>query len=191
MSATPPPSPILRALYGAYRLARLDPDGVKYFNDSVDGFWHSFRAALVVLPLFAGTVLARWSSLPPETVSGWRFLSIEIIAYVIAWTAFPVLMVLVVKVIDREQFYIRGVVAYNWAAVLQNVLYMPIAILSLTGVGGTEPLALIILFAVLFYSWFVAKTALQLSPLMAWGIVALDLLVSMVVSFWADSLIMS
>ncbi len=176
------------ALYGAYRLARLDPDGMKYFDDSPHGFWHSFAAAVVVLPLFIGTMLTRWINLP-DTVNGWRYVSIELIAYVIAWTAFPVIMVLVVRAMDREQFYIRGIVAYNWAAVLQNLVYMPVAILSLSGVAGIEPLALIILFLVMFYTWFVIKTALQLSPLLAWSIVALDLIISMVLSFWADALI--
>lgn len=176
------------ALYGAYRLARLDPDGMKFFDDSPKGFWHSFSAAVVVLPLFAGTMLARWMN-APDTIDGWRFASVELIAYVIAWTAFPVIMAMVVKAIDREAFYIRGIVAYNWAAVLQNLLYMPVAILSLSGVEGTGPLAMIILFLVMFYTWFVAKTALQLTPLVAWSIVVLDLLISMVLSFWADTLI--
>jgi len=44
-------------------------------------------------------------------------------------------MMLVVRAIDREPLYIRGIVAYNWAAVLQNLLYMPVAILGLTGQG--------------------------------------------------------
>ncbi len=176
------------ALYGAYRLARLDPGGMKYFDDSPNGFWHSFGAAIVVLPLFAGTMLARWISLP-DTVNGWRFISVELIAYVIAWTAFPVLMILVTGAIDRERFYIRGIVAYNWAGVLQNLVYMPVAVLSLSGVGGTGPLALIILLLVMGYTWFIIKTALQLSPMVAWGIVALDLLISLVLSFWTNALI--
>lgn len=182
--------PVSRALYGAYRLARLDPDGMRYFETSPAGFWHSFTAAIVVLPLFIGTILARWFSLH-DTVGGLRYISIEIIAYVIAWTAFPVLMALVVRAVEKEQHYIRCIVAYNWAAVLQNLLYMPVAIMSLSGVEGTEPLAMLILFLVMFYTWFVIKTALHLSPLTAWGIVALDLLISMVLSVWADTLILS
>lgn len=176
------------ALYGAYRLARLDSGGMNYFDTSPSGFWHSFTAAIIVLPLFAGTMLARWINLD-GAVDGFRFICVELIAYVIAWTVFPVLMSVVVKAIDREQFYIRGIVAYNWVAVLQNLLYMPVAILSLSGVGGTEPLALMILFLVLFYTWFVLKTALQLKPFTAWMLVAMDLVVSMILSFWTDTLI--
>lgn len=181
---------VARALYGAYRLARLDPDGMTYFDTSPAGFWHSFTAAIVVLPLFLATMLARWLSVP-GTVNGLRFICIELIAYVIAWTAFPVLMATVCRMLDTEQYYIRGIVAYNWAGVLQNLLYMPVAILSLSGVGGTGPLAMMILFLVMFYTWFVIKTAMKLPPLTAWGIVALDLIISMVLSFWADTLIAS
>jgi len=177
-----------KALYGAYRLARLDPGGIKYFDDSPNGFWHSFTAVIVVFPMFLGTMIARWSSLP-DTVSGWRYIFIEFIAYAIAWTAYPVLMAIVVKAIDRERFYIRGIIAYNWAGVLQNMLYMPVAILGLAGIGGTEPLAMFILLAVIFYSWFVAKTTLELSPMMAWGIVGLDVLISVILSSWTDTLI--
>lgn len=179
-----------RALYGAYRLARLDPDGMKYFEISPNGFWHSFSAAIFVLPFYLATMLARWF-IVPETVSGWRFLAVEMIAYVIAWTAFPVLMILVVKAMDREPFYIRQIVAYNWAAVLQNVVYLPVVMLNLLGVSGIEPLSLMVLMLVLFYTWFVTKTALQISIFAAWSIVALDLLVSIVLSVWSDTLIAS
>lgn len=177
-----------RSLYGAYRLARLDVGGMQYFDVSPNGFWHSFTAAIFVLPFYLATMLARWF-IVPETVSGWRFIAIELIAYVIAWTAFPVLMTIVVKALDREQYYIRHIVAYNWAAVLQNVVYLPVVMLNLLGVSAVQPLSLMVLMLVLFYTWFVTKTALQISIFAAWGIVALDLLVSIVLSVWSDTLI--
>lgn len=177
-----------RALYGAYRLARLDPNGLSYFDISPTGFWHSFTAAILVFPLYLATMLARWVA-QAEPTNGIRFIAIEMIAYVIAWTAFPVLMTVVVKAVDREQYYMRGIIAYNWAAVLQNVLYLPVVILGLVGVRGIEPLSLAVLIFVLFYSWFVTKTALQVSIFAAWGIVALDLVVSILLSFWSEVLI--
>jgi len=177
-----------RSLYGAYRLARLDPGGMAYFDDSPNGFWHSFTAAVLVLPLYLATMLARWFT-QPDTSNGWRFILVELIAYVIAWTAFPVLMALVVKAIDRERFYVREIIAYNWAAVLQNTVYMPVVILTLLDVQGVQPLSLIVLMLVLFYSWFVTKTALQVSIFSAWMIVGLDLLLSIILSFWSNVLI--
>ena len=41
---------IAYALYGAWRLARLDSGGMGYFDRSIAGFWKSFFAALLVAP---------------------------------------------------------------------------------------------------------------------------------------------
>ena len=40
------------ALTGALRLARGDPRGLACFDPSEDGFWHSFRAAVICYPLY-------------------------------------------------------------------------------------------------------------------------------------------
>ena len=40
------------ALYGAWRLAHFDPDGMRYFDRSIAGFWRSFRVALLGAPLW-------------------------------------------------------------------------------------------------------------------------------------------
>jgi hypothetical protein len=37
------------AVRGALRLARGDPRGLDFFDASIDGFWRSFRAALVAI----------------------------------------------------------------------------------------------------------------------------------------------
>ncbi len=177
-----------RALYGAYRLARFDTAGLQYFDITALGFWHSFRAAIIVFPFYAATMAARWTT-APEALPGWRFLSVELIAYVIAWTAYPVIMPLITRALEREQHYTRAIVTYNWAAVLQNLIYTPVAVLGMMGAQGAGPLAMVALFAVMLYSWFVTKTALEISSAAAWGIVALDLLISMVLSFWADTLL--
>ena len=46
----PTPSEILKALYGVYLLARRHPDAPAMFDCSVDGFWRSLFAAVLVLP---------------------------------------------------------------------------------------------------------------------------------------------
>lgn len=50
-------SEIATALYGAYRLARLDPQGMQYFDLSIGGFWRSFFAAVLMAPFFALLIL--------------------------------------------------------------------------------------------------------------------------------------
>ena len=40
------------ALAGSLRLARGEPTGLSYFDRSLDGFWRSFRAAVICYPLY-------------------------------------------------------------------------------------------------------------------------------------------
>jgi len=43
---------MMYALYGAYRLARFDAGGMRYFDASIDGFWRSFFAAVLIAPFY-------------------------------------------------------------------------------------------------------------------------------------------
>ena len=183
-------SKTLNALYGAYRLARFDADGMQYFDNSLKGFWHSFQAAILVLPLFLITMYVRWIHLGLD-VSAVRFFLIEMIAYVFAWVAYPVIMPYVARYFDREKNYIRTIIAYNWASVLQNLIYTPVAILGLSGTPGAGLLTLMALFAILGYSWYVAKTALDIHPSAAWIVVGVDILLSIAISQWVDVLLSS
>jgi hypothetical protein len=182
---------ILRALYGAYRLARFDAGGLTFLDATPGGFWKSFFAAAIVLPLYLLLLAVRLQSDLPEGTPA-RFLAIELIAYVIGWVIYPLVMATVARLIDRERHYVRYIVAYNWASVWQNVLYLPVAILSVAGLlsGGIGSfIALAALTAVLVYAWFVARTALGLPGLHAVPLVALDIVLGLMLNGFADSLI--
>ena len=159
------------AIYGAYRLARADIKGMSYFDTSLDGFWRSFMSAAMVAPFFLLLQFIRFdqgsisASLP-------RFLLIEIIAYVIGWVLFPLVILYLVEALEREKRFIGFVVAYNWAQAIQNFIYLPFAILFVMGVftgPGAAFFNLILLGLVFVYTWFVAKTALDVSGFVAAG----------------------
>lgn len=181
---------ILKALYGAYRLARGDPGGMAWFDLSLRGYWRSFRAAAVVLPLFLLLQSVRYG-VDHLTVSLWRYMAVELIAYVTGWVAFPVLMIDVSRRIERPQRYLGFIIAYNWAAVLQNALYLTVAMLSVSGLltGGGGILVLFALVAIIIYSWFVAKTALQITAPAAAAVVAIDFFISFVINMYAEGLL--
>lgn len=175
---------VLTALYGTYRLARLDASGMDYFDVTTTGFWRSFFAAVLVAPFYVLLLSLRSSGLA-ENASLFHFMAIEAIAYVIAWVAFPLLMASLVKNFDRDAHYIRFIVAYNWAAVLQNALYLPIAILATSGLlaaAAANTLGLIALSLIVFYTWFITRTALEIPAGMAAGIVGLDFLLSILIN---------
>lgn len=182
---------ILKALYGAYRLARFDAGGMQFFDASIPGFWKSFFAAVIVAPLFFLLLIMRFSVETGE-LSAFRYFSVEAIAYVIRWVAFPLLMVSIAKMLDRDEKYLGFIVAYNWASVIQSTLFLSAAILTL---GGAVPptaggfLSLVILSAVLFYAWFVTRTALDVPGGTAAALVGFEFLLGVIIDMMAQSLI--
>ena len=50
---------VVTSLYGAARLIQFKPDGLTYFDSSLDGFWRSFTAALLVAPLYGILMVLR------------------------------------------------------------------------------------------------------------------------------------
>ena len=180
-----------RALYGAYRLACLDPAGMDYFRNTRGAFWRSFNAALIIAPFYAGLLLMRYQT-GEVSASAFRFISIEVISYIIAWVAFPVVVDLLISAMDRREKYIRFIIAYNWAAVLQNLLYLPMAMLSVNGIfspSNAGILGLIILVFFMLYTWFITKTALEIPGGPAAAIVAIDFTLSLLINGYAEKLL--
>ncbi|HMA48103.1 MAG TPA: hypothetical protein VKP60_00040, partial [Magnetospirillaceae bacterium] len=74
-------------LQGVRRLVRFDPVGFLFFDASRKGFWRSFGAALVCLPIWVLAEYQQILGLQADTVP--RFLTIQISAYVMSWLAYP------------------------------------------------------------------------------------------------------
>ena len=180
---------VIQSLYGAYRLARIDPSGLDFFETTQAGFWRSFFAAVIVAPFYLILLMIRYSALQDQ-VSAVRFYAIETITYVIAWLFFPVVVWTVIQAFDRGQHFIRYIVAYNWAAVLQNALYLPIVILGTAGLlspMAANVLALFALSLIVVYTWFITRTALDVAMGQAAGIVGMDFFISIVINAIAES----
>jgi hypothetical protein len=180
---------IIRSLYGAYRLARIDPSGLDFFETTVAGFWRSFFAAVIIAPFYLVLLMIRYADLSNQTPT-FRFFAIETVAYVIAWLAFPVIMWKVAQAFDRSRHFLRFMVAYNWAAVLQNALYLPIVTLGTAGLLAAptaNALALLAVSLIVVYTWFITRTALDLGGGQAAGIVGLDFLISVFINAVAES----
>jgi hypothetical protein len=189
MAAAPGES--ARALYGAYRLASLDLSGMDYFRNTRGAFWRSFNAALIIAPFYAGLLFMRYT-MGEVSTTALRFISIEAISYVIAWVAFPVVVDFLITAMGRREKYIRFIIAYNWAAVLQNLLYLPLAMLSVNGVLppiSAGFLGLIILMLFMVYIWFIIKVALDISGGRAATIVAIDFTLSLLINGYAERLL--
>lgn len=163
------------AVYGAYRLAKRDPGGMAYFDLSAEGALKSFYAAALIIPFeFARLTANRWEFLT-ETDSIPTWFVLESLVYVIDWTLIPVLMIPVARWIDRWDRFCEFVAAYNWSHVIITAAFLPLHTLRLTGLiplGLFQFLGMGLLFAALFYLWFVFKVSLKISGGMAASLVA-------------------
>jgi hypothetical protein len=174
---------IIYGIYGALRLARLDAGAMSYFDRTPEGFWKSFFAAAIVAPGFV--IIIAYELSQAEIESGaLRLFLVEILAYLLGWVAFPVVVHQICEAIGKREAYIGYIVAFNWSKVIQMAVFLPsmglIALGALPGDSGSM-LLLVISVLVLCYEWFVTRTALAVTAMGAAGFVALDLVIDLII----------
>jgi hypothetical protein len=179
------------ALAGTLRLARGDRGGLSCFDRSLDGFWHSFLAAVISYPLYLLLLAMRVSVAEWERSGGWRIVTVETIGYVIAWVAFPLLMLTVTRWIGRAHRFFDFMVPYNWCQVPQSALFVVVGLVSAGEMLSTqvsEAIDIVAAIATLVYEWFIARVALDTTGLVAVFVVLLDLVLGVLISRITGSL---
>jgi hypothetical protein len=179
------------ALVGALRLARGDRGGLSCFDRSLDGFWRSFRAAIFAYPLYLMLLTMRVTVTEWERSGGLWIAAVETIAYVIAWAAFPLVMLSVTRWIGRAPRFFDFMVPYNWSQLPQSALFVLIGLETETGVLGAPAgsvLEAVAIIAVLVYEWYIARVALDTTAYAAAFIVLVDLLLGAFISHTASAL---
>ncbi len=176
---------IIAGVYGAWRLARRDPAGMVWLDDSVRGFWHSFWGPALVLPGF----------LAMQALDGafdgdiFRPLLVQLIAYLIGCVAFPLAVASIADGLDRSHRYIRFIVAYNWSAMIQMALLLPVAVLAHLLPGDAfAMLNLAATIVLLVYQAYIAHVTLEITPASAGLLVVLDLMIGALIQMSADHL---
>jgi hypothetical protein len=182
---------IVYGLYGAWRLAWLDRGGLVYFDRTPAGFWKSFFAAALIAPAYILLLLLDQSEVQVES-GAVRIFIIQASAYVLGWAVYPVVTHQICQVIGREKAYIGFIVAFNWCQVIQVGVYLPAVLLGALGIvpEGMQAWLYVFVYAVvLAYEWFVVRVSLEVSPFAAAGFVALDLILSILITGIADGLV--
>ena len=173
------------ALTGCLRLARGDRGGLSCFDRSLDGFWRSFRAAVICYPLYLVLLAMRVSVADWQTSGGWRIVMVETIGYVVAWVAFPLLMLNVVRWIGREHRFFEFMVPYNWCQVPQSALFVLVGLESASGIlsiQASQAIDIVAALATLVYEWFIARVALDTTGRVAVFVVLVDLVLGVLIS---------
>jgi hypothetical protein len=191
MAATAWRDEVRSAIVGSLRLAKGDRGGLACFDRSLDGFWRSFFAGVLSYPLYLALLTMRVSAAEWEAAGVLRIILVETIGYVIAWVAFPLLMLSVTRWISRQGRFFDFMVPYNWCQLPQSVLFVLVGLGVESGILG-DPAAQAIeaaaAIAVLVYEWYIARVGLETSGGAATLVVLVDLVLGVVVSRAAGSL---
>lgn len=174
---------IVYGIYGAWRMARLDPGAMSYFERTPEAFWKSFFAAVIVAPGFAILIIDQMSQIEFEAGVA-RIIVVELIAYLLAWIVFPALVHQICEAIGKREAYIGYIVAFNWSKVIQMAVFLPVIAVIATGVLPEDSGSLlrwVVSILILSYEWFVTRTALGVTAMGAVGFVALDLVIDLIV----------
>lgn len=190
-------SEIRAALVGSWLLLRNQPQGMAYFDQSLQGFWRSFQAIFLLVPIFIVSSLAEKKLLLSENVVSAEtfpentYWTAQFLSLSVDWITLPLLLALLAGPIGISRQYVPFIAVRNWTSILASFPYLITGLLYLTGMVSSGIMVLLsftCLIVVLWYRFLVARIALQASVSLSIGIVFLDILLSLVIGELAGRL---
>ncbi len=189
---------ITKSINGAWRIARMDQNALNYFNISIEGFWRSFIAILIVAPFYLIFLVLNHDQLSAIEVSTEAatskefYVLMKLIAHILGWLVFPVVMIPISRLMDLSQRYIPYIIVWNWSNVLVMLVILPAVLIFPPSEHSGQSAKTILMAAqitVLFYGYLVARAGLECKTLTAIGVVMLDLLLGLLFNLLAGRLI--
>jgi hypothetical protein len=170
-----------RSIDAAFDLVARNPRAWSRFDLTVEGFFRSFAAIVIVIPLniLLDVILTQVAVVraaekgaeivvPPYGLGEAVFSSV---ALCVQWMIFPLAMIPVLRYLGLAHRYTALIIAHNWGTVVVMLFNMPAFLLYAAGVIGAETaidIYFIVLGLTLYYRFYVAQTALDAG----WGTAA-------------------
>lgn len=182
-------------LSGAWDVMNGRVEGLRKLDITIDGFWRSFGAVVLILPV---AVIAMASERVALSAMGHEgaaltggYMVLRFIAVIVDWLAFPAILALFARPMGIATHFVPYIVARNWAAVLIAGLFAIPHFFHALGVLPTGMLSFILLglFAIaVWFSYIVVRTALQVPPVLAVPVVILEIIGGFVIELGFDRL---
>lgn len=177
------PSAVVSGLQAALLLARGRPEGVRHLDNDMGVAARSFWAAGIALPAFLCLHLLDWAAggAPLNPAHAW---AVDLLFYVIGWAGYAVLSRPLAAALGRAAYWPRFIAAWNWCNVVQYLLLVLAGIPVLLGAPAwiDQTAGLVALGWALWIEWFAVRVALDVSGVAAFGMVALDIGIGLVLS---------
>lgn len=178
---------IQQYLSGVWRMMTGRPDGMRLLDISVDGFWNSFFAILVALPV----MLASWVPLANELAEAGSGLATRLsfvmrlaIVDLGAWLLPIAGLVLAARYIGIRDRLVHYVVASNWGSALLIWFMAPPTLIGLFWPDGSDAvsfLAFVIFMITMVLSWRLTNVSLAKGPAVASAVFAAMLFASFII----------
>ncbi len=167
------------SFFGCYRLALRDTNALSYFNLSEKGFWTSFSAILLAIPILCiqNTIGYDFSD---ATVGVLPFLALYIVTMVITWAIYLTAIGIASKFLKVTDQFGVFVIVYNWAQLALMTVWLPFFIISfrLMGAGMTSIFGLLFVGVTYVFLWTILKTTLGIPGPVAAGLALLEFILS-------------
>lgn len=170
------------SLSGAWDVMNGRAEGLRKLDITIDGFWRSFGAIVLILPVALIALASERVALPAvggdlAALTG-GYVVLRLIAVIIDWLTFPAILALFARPLGIANRFVPYIVARNWSAVLVAFMYAVPHLFHALGVlpTGMLSIALLILFGIaVWFAYVVVRTAMQVPPVLAIPIVILEI----------------
>ena len=184
------------AFTACWRLIRGDAAGLALLDLSIDGFWRSFRIALVlaICDSIDGWVGQSYAAAGSPVAAADRLLLVGLSAFasLAVFCVFPVAVGLLSRPMGIAARYAPYVIARNWLMLFLSLPVYVLNALSYTNVLPVEVLELLVLtyeVAILLAGYRIALAVLECPRTMAVGFSMLDFLLALLINKLLLSLI--
>ena len=177
-----------RSLQGAWGLLRRDPAAPTAFNATLDGFWRSFLAAVLLLPLLlAYLALTETGESADQAAPATRWI-VNLLVYAIEWAAWPLVAFYLARAMNCGDRLLGYLVAYNWSQLLTGPFIIGLAVFARTALPQEDAAVLILVAegAVLVYEYLIARQMLGVPARRAAAVVIASLALSFVLAGATD-----
>jgi hypothetical protein len=169
-----------RGVRGAWLIFRFEPAGLWQFDLTIPGFWRSFWAPVLMLPVYGGLL-----ALLAGTVDA--ALVLDCVGYLAMVALWPLVTAVIARSFGLTAHYVPYIIATNWASVISLLLQIPAA-LMLVSAGDKPGFVVLALWfttqVVTFgYQFLVARVAFNAPAGLAAALVLLELLMTLAVDY--------
>lgn len=178
-----------RSLDAAFALVMRDERAWTKFDLTSDGFFRSFAAILLVVPVnvlieFLVSLLAaerRVQQKEPAATRAYEFADaiFATVVLIAEWLIFALVMLALLRFLGLAHRYSALIIAYNWSRVIVALVTLPPLLLYAAGLLSVDQalnLNFIIVGLTLYYRFYIAQSALGAGWGTAAGITLLDFL---------------